>query len=279
MNWSRPEPGDKENLTMGADARDRFRAWARTLLSHHHGVYHGTAPASETYQTSTMAALLDGIYDGDVTIAELLTHGDFGLGTFNHLDGEMVVLDGVCHRLRADGSASIAARDDRTPFAAVTWFRPEITIPVSSPAGRRDVVSVIDEAIKTTNLIQAIRIDGTFSQVRTRTVMAQSPPYPPLTKATANEPITDFGHIAGTLAGFRTPDYEQGISVAGYHLHFINEPRTRGGHCLDYEIERGEIRISTSSELHLSLPRNEAFLKADMSPGNAAQQIRQTEGG
>jgi acetolactate decarboxylase len=262
---------------MSSEARDRFRAWARALLSRHQAG-HGPA-AGETYQTSTMAALLDGIYDGDVTIAELLTHGDFGLGTFNHLDGEMVILDGICHHLRADGSASIAASDDQTPFAAVTWFKPEITIPVSSPASRRELVTVIDVATKTANLIHAIRIDGSFSQVRTRTVMAQRPPYPPLTQATANEPLTDFGHTAGTLAGFRTPDYEQGISVAGYHLHFINQPRTRGGHCLDYEIERGEIRISTSSELHLSLPRNEAFLNADMSLQDVTRQIRQTEGG
>jgi acetolactate decarboxylase len=171
----------------------------------HHGARHGPATASETYQTSTMDALLDGIYDGDVTIAELLTHGDFGLGTFNHLDGEMVILDGVCHHLHADGSASIAVGDDRTPFAVVTWFGPEITIPVSSPASRPEVRSLIDKAIKTTNLIQAIRIGGSFRQVRTRTVMAQSPPYPPMTQATANEPITDFSHVAGTLAGFAPP--------------------------------------------------------------------------
>ena len=260
-------------------AHDHFRAWARAVLSLHHPAGQDPAAATETYQTSTMAALLDGIYDGDMTIAELLTHGDFGLGTFNHLDGEMIILDGACHHLRADGSASIAAGGDRTPFAAVTWFKPHVTIPVTSPASRRDVTDIVNQASKTANLIQAIRVDGLFRQVRTRTVMAQSPPYPPLTQATADEPITDFSHIAGTLAGFRTPDYEQGISVAGYHLHFINEPRSRGGHCLDYEIEQGEIRISTSSELHLSLPRNEAFLKADMSPENVARQIRQTEGG
>jgi acetolactate decarboxylase len=78
---------------------------------------------------------------------------------------------------------------------------------------------------------------------------------------------TDVTQFTGS-----TPDYEQGISVAGYHLRFINQPRSRGDHCLDYQIDRGEIRISTSSELHLSLPRNAAFLKADVSnvgrPGN-----------
>jgi acetolactate decarboxylase len=264
---------------MNNDARDHFRTWVRTMLCHHHGSRHGRQAAREIYQTSTMGALLEGIDDGDMTVGELLTHGDFGLGTFNHLDGEMIILAGVCHHLRSDGSASVAASDDRTPFAAVTWFRPEITIPVSSPATRQRVLALADDAIKTTNLIQAIRIDGTFSHVTTRTVMAQSPPYPPLTEATADEPLTDFNDITGTLAGFRTPDYEQGISVAGYHLHFINKPRTRGGHALDFDIEHGEIRISTSSELHLSLPTTQAFLAANLSPDNIAKQIEQTEGG
>jgi acetolactate decarboxylase len=261
------------------DACGHFRTWARTMLCHHHGSRHGPQAAREIYQTSTMGALLDGIYDGDMTVGELLTHGDFGLGTFNHLDGEMIILDGVCHHLRSDGSASVSASDDRTPFAAVTWFRPEITIPVSSPATRQRVLALADDAIKTTNLIQAIRIDGTFSHIATRTVMAQSPPYPPLTEATADEPLTDFNNITGTLVGFRTPDYEQGISVAGYHLHFINEPHTRGGHALDFDMEHGEIRISTSSELHLSLPTTQEFLAANLSPDNIAKQIEQTEGG
>jgi acetolactate decarboxylase len=33
-------------------------------------------------------------------VRELLRHGDFGLGTFNRLDGEMLVNDGVCYQLR-----------------------------------------------------------------------------------------------------------------------------------------------------------------------------------
>jgi acetolactate decarboxylase len=264
---------------MTSQAHHGFRSWARTILSHRYAARYAPAAASEVYQTSTMAALLDGIYDGDVTIAELLAHGDFGLGTFNGLDGEMIILDGRCYHLHADGKATIAVGTDRTPFAAVTYFKPEITIPIPSPAARPEVTSLIDTAIKTANLIQAIRIEGTFSQVRTRTVTAQARPYPPMTEATANEPITNFSGIDGTLAGYRTPDYEQGISVAGYHLHFIDESRTCGGHCLDFEIRTGEIKVSTSAELHLSLPQNAAFLTADLSLENVAKQIRQTEGG
>ena len=263
---------------MTTEAHGAFRGFAKTVLSHHHGAPHSQHAAAEVYQTSTMTALLDGIYDGEVTIAELLTHGDFGLGTFNHLDGEMVVLGGVCHHLRADGSASVAAPDDHTPFAAVTWFQPETTVPLPEPASRADVEARIDEAIATANLMQAIRITGTFSRVRTRTVMAQSAPYPPLTEATAGEPVTEVRDVTGTLAGFRTPDYEQGISVAGYHLHFIDESRRHGGHALDFEMRRGTITISTASELHLSLPRTPSFLTANMSMANIAGQIHQTEG-
>jgi acetolactate decarboxylase len=263
---------------MSSDAHGTVRNLMKIMLSHHHGARHSQAAAAEVYQTSTMAALLDGIYDGDVTIAELLTHGDFGLGTFNHLDGEMVVLDGVCHHLRSDGSAGVAAPNDQTPFAAVTWFKPETTIAVSARTRRPEILAAIDHAVKTANLIQAIRIEGTFATVKTRTVEAQTRPYPPMTEATANEPVTELHDVAGTLAGYRTPDYEQGISVAGYHLHFINQARTKGGHSLDFELTEGQIAISTSSELHLSLPRTQAFLDANMSLANVADQIRQTEG-
>jgi acetolactate decarboxylase len=108
--------------------------------------------------------------------------------------------------------------------------------------------------------------------------MAQRPPYPPLTEATAHELVTDFEHVTGTLAGFRTPAYEQGISVAGYHLHFLTEDRHHGGHVLDFALHQGEVTICTASELHLSLPRTAPFLSADLSPADTNAQIKHTEG-
>ena len=264
---------------MSADqAADRFRAWAGAILARHHHARAGSAEEpGAVYQTSTMAALLDGIYDGDVTIADLLSHGDFGLGTFNHLDGEMVVLDGTCYHLRADGSATIASGQDKTPFAAVLWFRPDQTITITDPADQAALTGRIDSAIPSPNLTYALRISGNFARVRTRTVMAQQSPYPPLTQATAHEPVTDLEHVTGTLAGFRTPDYEQGISVAGYHLHFLNQDRHHGGHALDFALDHGEISICTASELHLSLPRTAPFLSADLSSADTSAQIKQTE--
>ena len=263
---------------MSSDGHGAFLDLMKTMLSHHHGAKHSQAAAAEVYQTSTISALLDGIYDGDVTIAELLTHGDFGLGTFNHLDGEMVVLDGVCHHLRSNGSVAVAAADDRTPFAAVTWFKPETTIPVTARTSRAELIALIDQTVETANLIQAIRIEGTFAAVKTRTVEAQSQPYPPLTQATEEQAEKVFADVSGTVVGFRTPEFEQGISVAGYHLHFLNSDRTGGGHILDFSLEHGTVAVSGASQLHLSLPTSGAFLGAQLSGDDLAERIGKAEG-
>src|ERR1700760_776626 len=121
---------------MSGSAYQHFRRWAGAV-----------------YQTSTMGALLEGIYDGDVTIAELLTHGDFGLETFNHLDGEMVVLDGVCYHLRADGSVHVAAADERTPFAAVTFFRTTLSIQVPTRVTKDQLQALIESKVDSGNLV------------------------------------------------------------------------------------------------------------------------------
>ena len=259
-----------------------FRRWARTMLAHRrpdNGIHQDHEAGRAVYQTSTMGALLDGIYDGDVTIAELLRHGDFGLGTFNHLDGEMLVLDGVCYRLRADGTATAAGETDRTPFATVTWFQADTTLAISVPTDRAALAERIDESLQSRNLIVAVRANGHFSRIHTRTVTEQHKPYPPLTEATSGQREATFTDVDGTVAGFRMPDYEQGISVAGYHLHYIDAARHRGGHAFDFELERGTVEISVLSELHLSLPRTPQFLQADLDPADVNERIRRTEDG
>jgi acetolactate decarboxylase len=251
-------------------ARGAFRRWAQETLAHRHG--------SEVYQTSTMGALLDGVYDGDVSIRELLRHGNFGLGTFNRLDGEMLVLDGVCYQLRGDGSARVADLDQRTPFAVVTWFDADRTIDVSAPHDRAELKAHIDESLESTNLIVAVRVTGDFSVIHTRTVTEQHRPYRPFTEATQDQQEVIFTDVTGTLAGFRMPDYEQGISVAGYHSHFIDTDRRHGGHALDYRLTRGTVKISVRSDLHLSLPRTPEFLAAELNRADVDTEIRRTEG-
>ncbi|MDF2826076.1 MAG: alpha-acetolactate decarboxylase [Mycobacterium sp.] len=235
------------------------------------------APAT-VFQTSTMAALLSGVYDGDVTVRALLTHGDFGVGTFNGLDGEMVIQDGVCYRLRADGTAQAVDGDEFTPFAVVTFFAPQRTVAVAGPTTKPEFTDLVNTHISSPNLIHALRVTGHFQHVHTRTVAKQRRPYPPLTEATETQAERTFREVDGTLIGFLTPDYEQGISVAGYHLHFLDGTRSRGGHCLDFTLGDATIEIATLSDVHLSLPHSGAFLTSDLSPTSLDDQVRQAEG-
>jgi acetolactate decarboxylase len=268
-------------LTASDTAQARFRRWAGTMLAHRRGaheIHHDAAQAHTLYQTSTMSALLDGIYDGSVTIAELLEHGDFGVGTFNHLDGEMVVNDGVCFHLFASGEAREPSPDELTPFAAVTWFEADTTFGVPTPISRADLLAQIDGSVSSENLFYGIRVTGRFATVSTRTAARQEAPYRPLAEATEDESEQTFEATAGVLVGFRTPDYEQGISVAGYHLHFLNDQHTAGGHAFDFVLEDGLVEISTVSEMRLSLPTSGPFLEADLHGRDMEAEIRKSEG-
>jgi acetolactate decarboxylase len=229
------------------------------------------------FQSSLMSALLAGVYDGDVTVRELLQHGDFGLGTFNALDGEMIIVDGVCHRLRSDGGATPAAPDARTPFAVVTGFAPSITAELPADLVRDEVVGVIRRLTRSENYLYAVRVTGHFAWVRTRTVRRQDRPYRPLVEVTRGEPVQRFDDIGGVVAGFRTPLYERGIGVPGGHVHFIDDERRRGGHVLDFKITRASVELCPATDLHLALPLSDAFSRADLDPADLEQQVRQSE--
>ncbi|SKA98426.1 acetolactate decarboxylase [Agreia bicolorata] len=229
------------------------------------------------FQTSLMSALLDGVYDGDLTVGELLEHGDFGLGTFNALDGEMLVLDGVCHRLRADGSVERASKDDLTPFAVVMPFEPVTGFDITTRMSRADVVARIIELEDSQNYLFAVRVRGRFESVVTRTVRRQEKPYPPMREAVKDEAIVTFESISGTVAGFRTPLYERGIGVPGGHVHFIDDELSTGGHVLDFVLEHGRVDICKGSDLQLRLPLSTTFGEADLDPADLDDQVRNAE--
>jgi len=253
--------------------------WARAAIGRSWHAPEAADAAHVVWQTSTMEALLAGIYDGDVTIAELLTHGDFGVGTFNALDGEMVILDGTVYHLKSDGSVTAALADDRTPFAVVTAFEPDVSFDITEPLDRPALEKIIDEAIPSQNFVVAVRVSGDFSRVDTRTVGRQQTPYPPLLEAAKHEVTNSLVDVTGTMAGFRTPGFEQGISVAGYHLHFIDDARKSGGHMLDFALGSGQIDLSFSTEVHLSFPRFGAFLTTKLDGPDITAAIAATEGG
>ena len=189
----------------------------------------GTPPRNTLFQTSTIDALLAGVYDGHISCLRLLKHGDFGIGTFDQLDGEMVVLEGTIYQVKGDGKVYKPDLNGKTPFAAMCDFNPEKTISINTHTDYKRLETLIDEAAPNQNLFYAIRVTGQFRSMKTRSVPAQKKPYPPLKEVTPNQPEFDMNNVFGTIVGFRCPPYVNGINVPGYHLHFISRDRTQGG--------------------------------------------------
>jgi acetolactate decarboxylase len=206
------------------------------------------------FQASTIGALLDGAYEGDLSFAELAEHGDLGLGTLNGLDGEMIALDGGFYRADVDGRVDEVEADARTPFAVVTRFEPAIDCAVGGPLDHIGLLAKLDELIPAEAASCAIRLDGCFDLVRARSVPRQSPPYRPLTEVVLEQHVFELVDTEGTMLGFRFPDYVEGIEVSGYHLHFISADRSRGGHVLASRSNGLRARLDLSSELHIELP-------------------------
>lgn len=216
------------------------------------------------YQVSTIDALLAGTYDGDRTLGELRRHGDFGIGTFDNLDGEMVLLDGVFYQVKADGTVAKPDLRGETPFAAVCAFRPEGTIAIRPGAGLTAVETRLDKEMPNRNLFYAIRIDGTFKTMRTRSVPAQERPFPRLKDIAATQPVFDLRNVTGTLVGFRCPPFVAGVNVPGYHLHFLSQDGAKGGHVLGFELVTGTAQVDELDRFVLQLPGTEDFAAVDL---------------
>ncbi len=216
------------------------------------------------YQVSTFNALMEGVYDGPTTFGQLRAHGDFGIGTFNGLDGEMIQFDGRVYQVRSDGKVYPVSDTMSTPFASVKFFVPDRTAVVERGMDFPSLEKFLNALIPSKNMFYAIRIDGTFSYVKTRSVPAQKRPYPRLVEVVKNQPTFEMKDVKGTIVGFRLPEYVKGVNVSGYHFHFLTDDARAGGHLLECRIEKGCVRVDDCSQLFLNLPRQEEFSKANL---------------
>jgi acetolactate decarboxylase len=215
------------------------------------------------FQVSTIDALMQGVYDGVMNFEELKLQGDFGIGCFEGIDGEMIALDGNYYQVKSDGVAYPVSDTMTTPFSTVTYFDKDLVANVSA-RNFTELCSVLDAQIPTQNLFYAIRIDGTFPYVKTRSIPKQSTPYPLLKDAAANQSIFEFENITGTIVGFYTPDYAEGLNVPGYHLHLITEDRKAGGHILELALKDSEVWLDITPAFNMALPSSGDFIGIDL---------------
>ena len=215
------------------------------------------------FQISTLQALALGYSRSVVSVRELLKHGDIGLGTFEDVNGEMIVADGECWRATEDGTVWRAEPDMGVPFASVAkaGYSVDFEIEGIKDIGKlKELLTLKIEEDFGLNSMHIVRIDGGFDRVCARSESAYRSHHVDL-KDILSKTQRDFmfENIAGTLVGIYYPDYMDGINAPGWHVHFLSEDRTKGGHVFDLELARGRIRLAKINKIEIQLPSEPAF--------------------
>ncbi|EAT14720.1 acetolactate decarboxylase [Desulfuromonas acetoxidans] len=222
-------------------------------------------------QISTIDALLGGMYDGVTTIGDLKQHGDLGIGTFDGLDGEMVVVDGQVFRVPADGHVMPVSDNETTPFASVTRFAPTRHLSLEQGTDLAAFTAQMDKIMGSPNLFCAFKVEGLFKHVRTRSVPKQNKPYPPLVEVVKHQPVFEMDNVRGVLVGFYCPPFVKGVNVPGYHLHFLSADQQQGGHVLAFDVEQATVALQPLHRFTLLLPQGGDFSTMDLERDRGAE--------
>jgi acetolactate decarboxylase len=224
-----------------------------------------TAPdPDQITQISVINALMIGRYEGVMPISEMLRYGDFGVGTLDHLDGELIVLDGKAYQVRGDGVVIAVAADRSTPFAVITPFDQDGEFHCPQVASLTELDARLDDALPQKNNFAAIRVDGRFASITLRSVLRQEPPYKPLAEVAKSQSVWTHEDMSGTLIGIRCPSWVGGMNVPGYHWHFLSNDRKVGGHVLDCRIREGRVRYDLCRTWLVKLDGSADFNGADL---------------
>jgi len=219
--------------------------------------------SNKIYQASTLQALALGYTKSVVTVGELLGHGDTGLGTFENVDGEMIVVDGVCYQAKQDGSIVPASEETGVPFAVSGFVKDgrkfEIEKLTDIESIKQELTLRIEEDFGL-NSVHIARIDGWFESVHARAGAPYRSQHVTL-KNILSKTQKDFcfERLYGTLVCVYYPDYMDGINAAGWHLHFISQDRTLGGHIFQVSLSSGECLLQKMDRIEIQLPREAAF--------------------
>jgi acetolactate decarboxylase len=246
------------------------------------GLHVMTANAANqpVFQVATIGSLTQGVYDGDYTYGNLMKHGDFGLGTFLDLNGEMVAIDGSYYQIEANGKLKSVRTSQIVPFAEVTFFHPEMQKTLSAIHDYQQLGKTLNAYFGNKNIPHAIRIDGTFKSLTLRSLRKQKKPYPLLTKASSEQAIFHLNNVEGSIVGFWFPKYWAGIAVPGLHLHFVTKDRSTGGHVLEIELDKNaQVSLQSLQTVEVYLPATASFAKTNLSDENLQHSIKKAEGG
>ena len=225
------------------------------------------------YQVSLLQGLTYGDYCGSVSIKELKQYGDTGIGTFNNLNGELIMLDGKVYRAAGDGNVTAVSDDETIPFGVVTFIDADMSKNLRDIPDYDALCDELDKIVRERgkNRFYMIRIDGIFQKINVRSVYAQKKPYKPLTEVlTYDQTFFDYENVKGTAVGLYCPPYMASLNATGWHLHFISEDKTKGGHVLGLHIADALLTWKDTNEFQIRLPQNERFSDFDFTVDQSA---------
>ena len=220
------------------------------------------------YQVALLQSLTQGYYDGIIKVSELKEHGDIGIGTFEGVNGEMIVLDGKVYQALGDGTVQEADSDETVPFSNVTFFDKDGSLDLSGindvNALKEKLNAMVEENGK--NLFYFVKASGTFNKMNVRSEIKQEKPYKSLDKALATDQREfNYENVKGTVVALYCPDYMGGLNTPGWHFHFISDDRTKGGHILDLNFDKATAEYDATPEFEMCLTDNNDFQKMELS--------------
>ena len=220
------------------------------------------------YQVALLQSLTQGYYDGIIKVSELKQHGDTGIGTFEGVNGEMIVLDGKVYQALGDGTVKEADDNETVPFSNVTYFDKDLSATLS----QTNDINALKESLNKTvnengkNLFYFVKINGTFKKMNVRSELKQEKPYKSLDKALATDQREfNYDNIAGTVVALYCPDYMGGLNTPGWHFHFISDDKTKGGHILDLAFDSAQAEFDATQDFDMYLSDNSEFQKMELS--------------
>lgn len=219
------------------------------------------------YQVALLQSLTQGYYDGIIKVSELKKHGNIGIGTFEGVNGEMIVLNGTVYQALGDGSVQKAADDETVPFSNVTFFESDIKENISKTKNIDALKDSLDKIVKKNgkNLFYFVKVSGEFKKMNVRSELKQKKPYKPLDKALATDQREfNYKNIKGTVVALYCPDYMDGLNTPGWHFHFISDDKKKGGHILELAFDSAKAELDSTREFDMYLSDNKDFQKMEL---------------
>lgn len=228
------------------------------------------------FQHSIFSALMSGDVSGSIKTIELLKHGNFGLGTFNATDGELIILDGKGYQILASGDVNIINNQMTSPFASVTNFVADLKLTFNN-IGFSELKKQLEQKFPSSNIFYAVKMKGSFEKISTRTLTKQKEPFVALKEAAKNQSELVLENLSGDLVSFWGPNFANMMLVSGFHAHFISSDKKTGGHVLDFKAKAINVEICYLTSFNLNLPVTESYLKHKVDEMSIHADIKKVE--